>query len=181
MNHLALIVLVLWTPIFSYAARVTDVSTLSECLWNKELYYQSVDCNDLYHDYQPQRVQPAPTAASENVRISGFNVYRLGLRDTRFKDLEMIAKMINKRWDLVTLTEIHHNMSLSLRTNAEALRGYLDGMDPQVVKRSYRLPGYLSLLLKLQKLDSSWGLIISPTGQGTTHELSGFLYPSSAE
>jgi len=176
---LAMIFLVLWTPFFANAARPTDVSILSECLWNKELYYEDADCNDLYHKYNPKKVKAAPAAASGKVRIGGFNLYRLGLRDTRFKDLNMIAGMIDKRWDIVTITEVHHNMALNLRANAEAVRSYLDGMDSSLVKKSYHLPGYLSLLINLQKLDSSWGLILSSTGHGRTHELSGFLYRKS--
>ncbi|MBI2520386.1 MAG: hypothetical protein HYV97_08205 [Bdellovibrio sp.] len=50
--------------------------------------------------------------------------------------------------------------------------------------KEYRIPGYLQLLLKLQELDASWSLILSPHGdaleESHTQEMVGYFYRASA-
>ncbi|OFZ17149.1 MAG: hypothetical protein A2X86_01480 [Bdellovibrionales bacterium GWA2_49_15] len=52
-----------------------------------------------------------------------------------------------------------------------------------LASKEYRIPGYLQLLLKLQELDSSWSLILTPHGdaqeESNTQEMVGYFYRAS--
>ena len=173
-----LLILTLSFPAWAY--RSQDTRILAECQWNKELYSLEADCNDLFHHYFPQDRNYNPS--SDKVRFGSFNIYKMGYSDAKFKRLDLLAQLMNARWDVIALSEVQHNAADNLRYNVNALRALDKGkIDKALALKAYTKPSYLKLLQNLQALDPSWGLILSPFGQNPNHkspsdELYAFLY-----
>ncbi len=190
---------VLSFPAFGFRQGTDDSSTMNECLWNQdllsraqlaklnsadlaqldkvdltdlgglelsqldndqleELMKSKVDCNDVFHHYYPASTEKN---GQDTVRIGSYNILRTSEQKSR-KNLELTAQMIDSEWDLVSLQELQP--------------GRTDEIQEFGRTGQYAVPAHIQLFLKLQNLDPSWGLIISPYSQGGDSELLGFLY-----
>ena len=105
--------------VHAYRDVKSDVNILAECQWNKKFAAPDADCNDLFHHYPP--VGTSTSANKSNVRLGSFNIYKMGYSETKYKDLDLIAEMMDSRWDVVALSELQHNMSKKLYYNAQAV------------------------------------------------------------
>ena len=139
--------------------------------------------------------------AQKEVKISAFNVYQSGSTRTEYKDYTLVAKVMNN-WDLVGVTELVPIIGIDDRHN-QAIIDLLnkieqEGLNPalgeeksdnveitidqkvELLKKQYELPGYVKILLELQKLDPSWSLLLQGDEEGaagaTVHELAGYFY-----
>lgn len=174
-----LLIPMVWTPsLHAMRPQSEDTSTFNECLWNQEVLNGklSVDCNDLYHHYLPQKT---PIIKSNNTRIGSYNIFRSSDQRT-YKRLDLNAELIDSEWDVVSVVELQPNRAMDMGFNVNA-RVALEKkiIDNHQFNLAYNLPPYIELLLELQKKDPSWGLLISPYSQGTDTELFGFLYRGS--
>ncbi|EQC49851.1 hypothetical protein [Bacteriovorax sp. DB6_IX] len=159
----------------------------------------SIDCEINYHHFNSKSSQKyynyKRALSQKNVRISTFNVYQAGSSRTEFKDLELVAKMMN-HWDVVGATELVSVIGIDKKHN-EGIQEYIKNLEAEIPslsqseKAEHRrtikklrgqivLPGYVDILLELRKLDPSWSLIVSSTEEGaenaTIKELGGFYY-----
>lgn len=145
-----------------------------ECIWNKVAIEDShiqVNCNDLYHLYES--TETSFDAPKKSIKLGAFNVYKLGTGESRFKNLSLVASLVDS-FDLMGASELHHNTAEELWSN----RNLAD--NPQLnFADLYHKPGYLKLLIELQKLDPSWSLILSPSGQSGNDELLGIYFRKS--
>lgn len=164
---------------------------LDDCLQNGFVYTRlgdmMADCTVNYvHFY------PSPAAKMQNVqkrkagelKIGSFNLFHLGDNQAPLKNFSLMASIIN-RWDVVGAQEF---MPLpgDAATNNLLLMKLLQDETKKPVQFPYEdwhvaTPGYLRLLQELQKLDSSWAVILqsSPAGDGSTGEMAGFYYRST--
>jgi len=163
----------LFFALSSEAHRDSDIDNFTECIWNQRVAKNAsynVECNDLYHLYSPKR--EVKLKKTKSVEFGAFNIFKLGSGDARFKDLELTANIL-KNYDLVAVSEVQPSTSEEYESNINlAKHPALD------FKKYYHKPGYLKLLEVLRKSNSSWSLILSPSGQSDTEELLGFYYRS---
>ncbi|MBC86003.1 MAG: hypothetical protein CL677_02400 [Bdellovibrionaceae bacterium] len=155
---------------------------------------------DSGHEYNDR------SARYGKLKIASFNLLHLGNLITPYKQLDLIAKMMNQ-WDIVAAlemktiptTSIIHTHNLRVLDRLEEIQEELKDisrdyelsrvLDNQQRKRelieertnqfqSYIFPGYIQLLFALKELDPSWSLIMTAEGQGQGHhqELTGFYY-----
>lgn len=149
-----------------------------------------VVCNS---DYIHFRLQPSsaqkPKAKSE-LKIGGFNVFHLGDNLTPYKNIGLVAEIIDQ-WDVVGVTE-PMPLPTEQELNNARLEKLLSRMGSQSIRiegtsntvtaehllRQFAVPGYIQLLKALQKRDSSWSLLLSPEASGDSQhkELVGIFY-----
>lgn len=164
---------------------------LDDCLQNGFVYTRlgdmMADCTLNYvHFY------PSPAAKTQNMqkrkagelKIGSFNLFHLGDNQAPLKNLALMANVIN-RWDIVGAQEFMPLPSDAALNNLSLMK-LLQDESKKPIRFPYDdwhvvTPGYLKLLQELQKLDSSWALILqsSPAGEGSTGEMAGFFYRSS--
>ncbi len=151
----------------SFAYRDSDIDNLNECHWNKKALKNNkinVFCNDLYHLYSPQSVKVSKKKSS--IKLGAFNILGSG----RFKDYGLITNVI-KNYDLIAVSEMRHSTGRKFESNINLSK------NPSLnFTNYYHKPGYLKLLLELQKIHTSWSLILSPAGQSQNEELLGFYF-----
>lgn len=158
---------------------------IDDCLMHSALYSKmnnlSAECTMNYVHYFPK--EPVKTVNSARVRIGSYNLFHLGDKQAPMKNLSLIAAIIN-RWDVAGVQELmplplewstSNQLVFSLMTVGMNSKIQFPYENWEVVK-----PGYLNVLLELQKLDSSWALILQsqPEGEGSTGEMAGFFYRS---
>ncbi len=160
-----------------------------ECQTEYQIYSKFVG------NYDRQRVKKE----SKNVRIGAFNLFKPGATQTEYKDHQLVAEVIN-HWDVVAAIELTSNNGLSKRHNDAIVEYYTNRLteiettnsdlnslttrnELALIREQYDFPGYILLLKELQKLDSSWSLVLSGKQEGsenaTVKELTGFYYRSS--
>jgi len=161
-----------------------------------------VECELNYHHFNSNASKKfydyKKALGQKKVRISTFNVYQAGSSRTEFKDLELVAKMMN-HWDVVGATELVSAIGIDKRHNfaiveqirkLEASLGQLNSSEKvkakkeiQRLKKQYVLPGYVNILKELQEIDPSWSLVLTSTEEGaknaTVKELGGYFYRAS--
>ncbi len=135
-------------------------------------------CTDNYVHIYPTKAVVQKN--SQKIKIGSFNVYHLGDDQSRLKDFNAMAIIMNK-WDLVGVTELMPLPTAYADENRK-LREVMKE-NQQKIPSNWRViePGYYKLLKELQTKDSSWSLIFQPMpeGEGSTGELAGFFYRSS--
>lgn len=180
-----------------------------ECIRIKELNIQnsySVDCYTNYHHYNSTASSYYNSNQNHWVEMAAFNVWQPGSNAAPFKDYEVVAKIMNS-FDLVAASELLPVVGDDLANNERVLsfiedapsgievleRRYRELGDEEIGDRLralkadynkapslYRIPGYLKILNELRKLDSSWALILAPSGESAddnfVQELVGFYY-----
>ncbi|MEZ4872534.1 MAG: hypothetical protein R2827_09910 [Bdellovibrionales bacterium] len=148
---------------------------------------------DTGHDYD------ARLARQGDLKIASFNLLHLGNLIAPFKQLDLIAEIMNQ-WDIVAALELKTLPRSSLIfSHNQRMLDRLDEIQNQMnrsqspaqrddllserkkIYESYVFPGYLQLLFSLKELDPSWSLILTAEGQGqgSQLELSGFYFRGS--
>jgi hypothetical protein len=123
----------------------------------------------------------------KNLEIGSFNLKHLG--NSRFKNLEAMAQIINK-WDIVAALELddfsktgifqrHNNRQAKKGTILYSSRKYQEAYQ-SIIKLAQ--PGFLKLLnlLNLRYPRSNWSFVLSkvPADVGGSQELIGYFYKS---
>jgi len=187
---------------FAEKEEKADCRELRSFIGSKEV--GDIDCYDQYHHFNAHAANTYYTKSfslkSRNVRVGSFNLYNLGSMRTEFKDHALVAKIMNK-WDIVSAQEIipvigdayKHNTAV-VALHKELKIQYAEMVSNgasysersrlkekiELLEREYHRPGYIPLLKELQKLDPSWGLILSGSEEGTdtatVFELAGYFY-----
>lgn len=166
-----------------------------------------LSCHSNYNHYGPTK-KTAQT--SSLIKIANYNLLHPGTSKALFKNYKLVAKIINEYdivAGLELLATVGHDEEsnravLDLIRNSPAMVEKLRSQkskiknakqiqeinfkidklvnDTRTAYDLYRAPGYLKVLNELKKIDSSWGLILSPRGDsallGSVEELSGFFY-----
>ncbi len=158
----------------------------NECLKIKEYIvgskFQTV-CDFQYLHFLPTTKNKLMRSS---YKIANYNLLHPGTSKTLFKDYKLMASVINE-FDIVSAQEVLSVIGHDLDVN-ELLTEFIDDQattdsEKKKAKDLYRMPGYLKLLLELKKLDSTWGLVLSPRGDsalsGSVEELLGYFYRGS--
>ncbi len=151
-------------------------------------------CSTPYHHYNADssKYYDYQNALSRKiVRIASFNVFQAGSTKTEFKDISVLASIINK-WDVVGVVELVSNVGQKKRHNdliVNAIEAISDNpalsvsertQRIELLKRQYEQPGYVEILKELRKLNPSWSLLLTPNSEGvaraTVKELAGYYY-----
>ncbi len=140
-----------------------------------------VDCYNNYHHYNASALKSyrkSNAKKSGTVRIASYNMLHPGSQRSIFKDLKLMAKVIN-RWDVLVGLELLPIVGRDLVNNKRVLN-YLKTNKGASAASLYRAPGYVHILDELRKLDRSWALVLSPRGDaakaGQVDEHVGFFY-----
>lgn len=176
-----------------------------QCESLSEYYIQddfSVECFHNYHHYNSDAYKRAYRTRNfrrkDQVRLGGFNMLHPVNGKTRFKNLELVAEIIDKEFDVVAGIELipvpkdefRHNNKIDgfiREQRAKILSGELSTEERSEAEEniekaigSYLAPGYLRILEELIKKDDSWSLIISPRAESAKpadqKEFTGFFY-----
>jgi endonuclease/exonuclease/phosphatase family metal-dependent hydrolase len=166
-----------------------------ECYKNYILFNGSV---------QEEKYNPQKYVRNNKIKISSFNVWNIGSSQTRFKDLEITAKMMNQ-WDLISAVEVLPILSDDASNNEKVIKllsdyneykqKIADGQklttsqqktfdyvkaNKSKVEDLFRAPQYLKLLEALKSLDSSWALIVAPreSSRAGTAEMGAYFFRS---
>lgn len=149
----------------------------------------SIDCNNNYHHYHSdasRKYYKRGLKASGGIKLASFNVWHPGKSNSRFKDLALVARILN-RYDIVAAQELLPTVGDEAGDNERIVseiqkitenKSLNTTMDELV--RIYNVPGYFKILIELRKLDPSWALVLSSRGEaqkdGDVEELVGFYY-----
>lgn len=112
--------LILFTFSFSALAyfEIKDVASFSEeCTNNKEFTNPNykIECGRHFHHYNSS-ASVRSSSRRRNIKISHFNALHPGMSKTRFKDYDLVAKMLSQ-FDIIAVTELIPSMAASLQTN----------------------------------------------------------------
>lgn len=187
-----------WAPIASTVKRMLLLFMIlpfmafgneTECLLNKKFKSDSrlfIECGKTFHFYNSKGHEKYYSSKTVNqhkqLQVGSFNLLQFGSQATPFKDLDLVAKIINKM-DIVAVTEIMPVMGRALWHNNGIVK-YLDKYPTQTqIIKEYKFPGYFKLLNKLMEHDRSWSLILSAkslaSNKATMSEYVGFYFRSS--
>lgn len=149
----------------------------------------SIDCNYNYHHYHSdasRKYYKRGLKAVGGVKIASFNLWHPGKSNSRFKDLTLVATILN-RYDVIAAQELLPTVGDEANDNERIVaemqkisenKSLNSSMDELV--KIYNVPGYFKILLELRKLDPSWALVLSSRGEaqkdGDVEELVGFYY-----
>lgn len=164
-----------------------------------------VDCHYNYHHYNSRAYRSLyrkkiAKQKRDRIRLGGFNILHPVNGKTRFKDLELVAKIINHDFDVLAGIELIPNPKEDFGHNnkidgfiqeqrAKIASGELSASEKREAEEniekainSYLAPGYLRILDHLRELDPSWALIISSRAESAKpndqKEFTGYYYRS---
>ena len=165
-----------------------------EC-YNNYQHYNSLASIKYYKKEKALRVK------SGRIRIGGFNMFRPISNQSLFKDLELVARIIHKEFDLLAGTELIslHRKQRKYNNRIEAyIRYYEDLLKGGEVEKdekklimksldramfSYIVPGHIRILEYLRKLDPTWALLLAPRPESSrpedVKEFVGYYYRAS--
>ena len=120
---------------------------------------------------------------AHDIRIANYNMLHPGSNKNSYKDLVLLAKIINE-YDLISAQELIPRLGNDMRHNRDLVEMIKkDAKEAENLSKLYRSPGYVLILDELRKLDPSWALIMSPRGEAASpssvHEMLGFFYRAS--
>ena len=165
---------------------------LDDCLLAKTLYLRDIsmqtECTENYVHFFPienLKLSQIEERSTSNLRVGSFNLFHLGDNQAPMKSFSVIASIINQ-WDILAAQEIMP-LGVDVSRDNQALGDLLRLATPEkpipfpIENWTVIVPGYLRLLIELQKLDSSWSLILQsfPEGESSGGEMAGFFYRSS--
>ena len=117
-------------------AEIEDsASFYEECINNEEfgsLDY-NVECGEHFHHYNSTKTRKRNTKGS--LRISHFNALHPGNGKTRFKDYELMAKMLSI-FDIIAVTELIPAMASELKNNQDVRK--FSELIPQSIEQKER-------------------------------------------
>lgn len=171
--------------------RREEKGPLEDCLLATDLYLREqtieAECTENYVHFFPtaeQKVKLNQNRPDSELRLGSFNLFHLGDNQAPMKSLSVMAHVIDQ-WDIVGAQEMMPLGGFIAKDNA-ALGKILQVKIEKSLKFPFAnwnviAPGYLRLLQELQKLDSSWALILQSyaEGEGGSGEMAGFFYRSS--
>ncbi len=142
----------------------------------------TIDCGDEFHHYNARAAaNHYRNSGSQDLKIANYNLLHPGSNKNSYKDLGLIAQIINN-YDLVSVQEIIPRLGNDMRHNQDLVVLMENGGSAELAAH-YRAPGYLLILERLRALDPSWALITSPRGEASSpssvHEMLGFYYRAS--
>jgi len=156
-----------------------DLKLKIECQDKYLLYCQDSELNR--KNGCAENTRSSSTKSPSDLKIAGFNLYNLGMEQdmkgnklTALKNFQILAQVISQ-FDLVAAIELKHQAKEDFVFN-QALQN-----NPKA-DLHYRVPAYLQVLKYLQKIDSSWTLILSSDLFSTNaddtlnNELSGYFF-----
>jgi len=177
-----LILILIMTSIFvlSASAVILEGDDQTElCKEIKTMAYPTAVCRSDYQQYPPKS---SAKSSKDIIQIAGFNMLQPGTKSSRYKHIPSLLNMMNK-WDVIGTTELMSLDAYTMKYNRLVLNAFGSSTKKSVnnkFKRMYRLPGYLVLLKELQKRDKTWGLLLTPSKQGSPsaniRELVGVFY-----
>lgn len=162
---------------------------IDDCLLDGSIYNSDnslqKDCTLNYVHYYPSenlKFKKNDVRSNKELKIGSFNLFHLGDNQAPMKSFSIIAEIMNQ-WDIVAGQEMMP-LSLDEADNNQQLSNLIAKSTPVIFpfkNWSVTKPGYLEVLYELQKLDSSWALIMQSTseGEGGSGEMAGFFYRSS--
>lgn len=179
----------------AFSAKTTSADRLSiakyrkECLLVKKYSIKrsfKVDCYNNYHHYNSaafkSKYSKSAARSKGTVRVASYNLLHPGSQRSIFKDLKLMANIIN-RWDLVVGLELLPIVGRDQKNNDKVvswLGSSVSASKSAKVAALFRAPGYVNILKELRKLDKSWALLLSPRAdsakKGQVEELVGFFY-----
>jgi hypothetical protein len=152
-----------------------------------------VGCHSNYHHYNERAYQKyykkdvwkKMPKDKRFVRIGNFNMLHPVNGKTKFKNIPLLAEIIDKEFDVMAGIELVHTTNEEYEHNIR-LQNFLNERDDvdsatrKQVMDSYILPGFIKILDELRKRDPSWALIVSPRAEAAktsdTRELTGYYY-----
>ncbi len=142
----------------------------------------SVTCDSDYHHYNSRAAaNHYDGKPAHDIRIANYNMLHPGSNKNSYKDLALIAQIINE-YDLVSAQELIPRLGNDMRHNNDLVE-MIENTKNYDLEKLYKVPGYLLILNELRKLDPSWALITSPRGEASSpssvHEMLGFFYRAS--
>lgn len=162
-----------------------------------------VECNWNYHHYNSSAFKyryrkKIVLKKNKDVRIGGFNILHPVNGKTRFKDMELVAEIIDRDFDVlagielipVPKEEFKHNNKIDgyineqrkLLKDSSLTSSEKEEINENIQKaiNSYLKPGYFRILEHLRERDPSWSLIISSRAESAKpsdqKEFTGFYY-----
>lgn len=174
-----------WASKSPSADKAAIRKSVEQCRLIKKYVVKSsykVDCYNNYHHYNSSRYKTSYKKTSVRkkgtVKIASYNMLHPGSQRSMFKDLKLMAKVMNN-WDIVVGLELLPIAGRDLENNNRVLKA-LKTSKSKKIEALFRGPGYLNILNELRKLDKSWALILSPRGdaakKGQVEEHVGFFY-----
>ncbi|MCY4643358.1 MAG: hypothetical protein OXB88_01960 [Bacteriovoracales bacterium] len=165
-----------------------------------ECYHNYHHYNSLAHvrHYKESRIAKM---RSNRIRIGGFNMFRPTTNQSLFKDMELLAQIIHREFDLLAAIELvplhrkqwqlnnridgyirHYNKILNTEELSEDERnGITQNLERAMF--SYIVPGYIKVLEHLRKLDPNWALLLAARPESSrpedTKEFVGYYYRAS--
>ncbi len=139
----------------------------------------SVSCETDYHHYNSRAAANHYSMKPDHdLRIANYNILHPGSNKNSYKDLSLIAQIINQ-YDLVSAQELIPRLGNDMRHNNDLVE-MIESTKNYDLEKLYKIPGYILILNELRKLDPSWALITSPRGEASSpssvHEMLGFFY-----
>jgi hypothetical protein len=161
----------------------------TECLLNKKFNSDPllfIECGKAFHFYNSKAYQKYYTEDAQRygkkLQIGSFNMYQFGSTAAQFKDLDIVAKIINQM-DVVAVTEIMPIMGRDKWHNNGIVKFLEKNPHRKDLYKEYHFPGYIKLLNKLREQDKSWSLILSAKSlaskKSNMSEYVGFYFRSS--
>lgn len=170
-----------------------------------------IECFSNYQHYEPTTKSHQTKG---HLKIAGYNLLHPGTSKSLFKDYSLVAKLMNNYDIVSGLEilgtighdEVNNKAVLELIDSGPKLLAELETQKTQTTNEEkikeielkliklkadienasslYRAPGYLKILTALKSLDPSWGLILSPRGDGAfagaVEEMVGFFYRANS-
>lgn len=141
----------------------------------------SIECYKNYFLFngssQESKYNPNKYAKGSKIKVASYNVWNLGSSQTRFKDLDVTAQMMNQ-WDVVSAVEVLPLLADDAKNNEKVLKLLKEDPKNKEVQNLFRAPQYLKLLEALRKYDSSWALIVAPreSSRAGTAEMGAYYF-----
>lgn len=161
----------------------------TECLLNKKFNSDPllfIDCGKAFHFYNSKAYQKYyredANRYGNKLQIGSFNMYQFGSTAAQFKDIDLVAKIINQM-DVVAVTEIMPIMGRDKWHNNGLVNFLEKNTNRKDLYKEYHFPGYMQLLTKLREKDRSWSLILSSkslsSAKSNVSEYVGFYFRAS--
>ncbi len=171
------------SQVLKYRGPIDDCM-LSDTLYNRS-YQINATCTENYVHFFPTETlknKKNEKRSPKELKVGSFNLFHLGDNQAPMKSYAIVASIINQ-WDLVggqEMMPLASDIANENRKLGDAIQA-TPSLSFPFEDWSVLAPGYLRVLRELQKLDTSWALILQPTseGEGGAGEMAGFYYRST--
>lgn len=139
-----------------------EIPLRDDCQWINVVDPEiNVECYEQFVHFNAPKAKRLyrPTQQKKDFKLASFNVLYQGSDRSRFKDLRLVAELINQ-FDLIAIQEILNTDARSESHNNRLWKYYHETKDQEALKH-FLLPPAMLILNKLRELDPSWALILS--------------------